>query len=545
MKKSKIALRLISLALTFVLIFSVSGLSVFAVDESDYVAEFRIETDKSTVKKGEDVEVSVFLKADYYISSVSLVVIYNCQAFTLQNTSNTSPSSFLSFSGQLAQKYFTNGNWRISDRLFASRNSRSDYWSHEKTLEKYKAVYATWASDSSRSYYLTKLSEEEKIVSFTLKANEDIEDLSELIFINMDFLKTSNNPQGAFFVGRSTSEGINLNNIVSTGQTIIYKGVDPTVNDEIEHIPGEAVTENLVLPDCENKGSYDSVIYCTFCGDEISRETMVTEALGHKYDGVVTAPDCVNDGYTTYTCLVCSDSYTADTTAALGHTEGEAVEENRVAADCVNDGSYETVVYCTACDEELSRETIAVDAPGHVPGRIEIIDATTEADGSKTTYCSVCDEVISVEVIEKIELSISPSEGKETVIDTENKVIYGLETGIDSLDSFVTTQGYTLKYTYHNDSFFGTGTRVDCIYNGEIKETYYVVIFGDLTGDGVVDIYDSSVVSALVNGDMEFDEDSAFDLASDLNNDTVSDIYDLAIINSVVNGETDISQILK
>ena len=499
MKKSKIALRLISLALTFVLIFSVSGLSVFAVDESDYVAEFRIETDKSTVKKGEDVEVSVFLKADYYISSVSLVVIYNCQAFTLQNTSNTSPSSFLSFSGQLAQKYFTNGNWRISDRLFASRNSRSDYWSHEKTLEKYKAVYATWASDSSRSYYLTKLSEEEKIVSFTLKANEDIEDLSELIFINMDFLKTSNNPQGAFFVGRSTSEGINLNNIVSTGQTIIYKGVDPTVNDEIEHIPGEAVTENLVLPDCENKGSYDSVIYCTFCGDEISRETMVIEALGHKYDGVVTAPDCVNDGYTTYTCSVCGDEYISDPTDALGH----------------------------------------------VPGRVEIIDATTEADGSKTTYCSVCDEVISVEVIEKIELSISPSEGKETVIDTENKVIYGLETGIDSLDSFVTTQGYTLKYTYHNDSFFGTGTRVDCIYNGEIKETYYVVIFGDLTGDGVVDIYDSSVVSALVNGDMEFDEDSAFDLASDLNNDTVSDIYDLAIINSVVNGETDISQILK
>ena len=82
MKKSKIALRLISLALTFVLMISISGLSVFAADESDYVAEFRIETDKSTVKKGEDVEVSVFLKTNYYISSASLVVIYNCQAFT-------------------------------------------------------------------------------------------------------------------------------------------------------------------------------------------------------------------------------------------------------------------------------------------------------------------------------------------------------------------------------------------------------------------------------------------------------------------------------
>ena len=543
MKKSKIALRFISLALTFVLIFSVSGLSVLAVDESDYVAEFRIETDKSTVKKGEDVEVSVFLKADYYIFALSLIVIYNCQSFTLQNTSDVA-SSFLDFSGQLSENYLTNGNWRITDRLFVSKNSRPAYWSREETLEKYKAVCATWAANSNYSSYLTKLSEEEKIVSFTLKANEDIEDLSELIFISLDFLKTATNPQGGLFAGRSTSEEINPSNVVSTGQTIIYKGVDPTVNDEIEHTPGEVVTENLVLPDCKNTGSYDSVIYCTFCGDEISRETTVTDALGHKYDGVVTAPDCVNDGYTTYTCSVCGDSYTADTTAALGHTEGEAVEENRVAADCKNEGSYETVVYCTVCDEELSRETITVKALGHVPGRVEIIDATTEADGSKTTYCSVCDEIISVEVIGKIELSISPSEGKETVIDTENKVIYGLETGIDSLDNFVTTQGYALEYTYFNGSF-GTGTRVDCVYNGEIKETYYVVIFGDLTGDGVVDIYDSSVVSALVNGDMEFDEDSVFNLASDLNNDTVSDIYDLAIINSVVNGETDLSQILK
>lgn len=498
MKKSKIALRLISLALTFVLIFSVSGLSVFATDESDYVAEFRIETDKSTVKKGEDVEVSVFLKADYYISSLSLVVIYNCQAFTLQNTDDTAVASFLTFSGQMASNYRTNGNWRITERLFKQRNSRPDYWSHKTILEKYKAVYASWTSDTSIYWYLSNLREEEKIVSFTFKANEDIEDLSELIFISLDFQKTAEDPQGVLFAGRSTSREVDTNNIISTGQTIIYHGIDPTVNDEAEHTPGETVTENLVPSDCENVGSYDSVVYCTLCGGEISRETIVTDALGHQHEGVVTEPDCVNGGYTTYTCSVCGDEYTAEPTEALGH----------------------------------------------VSGRVEITDATTEADGSKTTYCDVCDEVISVEVIEKITLSVSPADGKETVIDTESKIIYGLEVGIDSLDTFVTVRGYTLEYTYV-DSSFGTGTRVDCIYNGEIKETYYVVIFGDLTGDGVVDIYDASVVSALVNGDMEFDKDSVFNLASDLNDDTVSDIYDLAIINSVINGETDLSQILK
>lgn len=544
MKKSKLALRLISLALTFVLMFSVSGLSAFAADESDYVAEFRIETDKSAVKKGEDVEVSVLLKTNYYISSVSLVVIYNCQAFTLQNTSDDVASSFLTFHGEMAYSYRTNGNWKTTERLFTSRNSRQAYWSREETLEKYKAVYATWASDSSFSYFLTMLNEEEKIVSFTLKATEDIEDLSELIFISLDFQKTAKNPQGVLFAGRSTSEEVNINNIVSTGQTIIYHGIDPTVSEEIEHTPGEAVIENLIFPDCKNKGSYDSVIYCTLCGDEISRETIETEALGHTEGEPVTenevSPDCVNKGSydEAVYCTVCDEELFRETIAvdALGHNYESAV----TAPDCVN-GGYTTFI-CSVCGDEYTDEY--TDALGHTLGRVEITEPTTEKDGLKVTFCDVCDEVLSTEVIEKITLSIDSAEGKDTVIDAENKIIYGLEVGIESLDDFVTVQGYTIEYTYFNGTF-GTGTKVDCVYNGEIKETYYVVVFGDLTGDGVIDIYDASVLAALVNGDMEFDEDSVFNFAADLNNDTVSDIYDLSILNSVVNGETDLTQILR
>ena len=47
-------------------------------------------------------------------------------------------------------------------------------------------------------------------------------------------------------------------------------------------------------------------------------------------------------------------SYTEEV-AALDHTESEAVVENNVAPDCVNDGYYESVVYCGRCDAELSR----------------------------------------------------------------------------------------------------------------------------------------------------------------------------------------------
>ena len=48
------------------------------------------------------------------------------------------------------------------------------------------------------------------------------------------------------------------------------------------------------------------------------------EALGHSHNAVVTAPDCVNGGYTTYTCA-CGDTYTGAETAALGHSFAEGV----------------------------------------------------------------------------------------------------------------------------------------------------------------------------------------------------------------------------
>ena len=48
----------------------------------------------------------------------------------------------------------------------------------------------------------------------------------------------------------------------------------------------------------------------------------VTEgsALGHKYNAVVTKPTCTEGGYTTYTCSACNDTYVADRTNAAGHS---------------------------------------------------------------------------------------------------------------------------------------------------------------------------------------------------------------------------------
>ena len=121
------------------------------------------------------------------------------------------------------------------------------------------------------------------------------------------------------------------------------------IGEEHVHTPAAPVIENEVPATCTTAGSYDSVVYCSECGEEISRET-------------VTVP-------------------------ALGHTAGTAVKENEVAATCTAAGSYDMVVYCTVCGAELSRETTTVPALGH-----NWSAWTSNNDGTHSRTCSVCSE---------------------------------------------------------------------------------------------------------------------------------------------------------
>jgi len=177
-----------------------------------------------------------------------------------------------------------------------------------------------------------------------------------------------------------------------------------TITDQLEHTKGAVVVENEVAPDCENDGSYDNVTYCTVCGVETSREKIIVDKLGHSYNSVVTAPTCEEKGYTTHTCSVCGDAYEDSYVDATGHTPAAAVEENRVESTCTVAGSYDSVVYCSVCDAELSRETKALELASHTPGEVVVeneVAATCTAEGKydNVVYCTVCDAEISRETI--------------------------------------------------------------------------------------------------------------------------------------------------
>ena len=169
------------------------------------------------------------------------------------------------------------------------------------------------------------------------------------------------------------------------------------------HTAGEVVKEKEVAADCVNAGSYDNVVYCTVCQAEVSRETVAVSALGHTevVDAAVGAT-CTSTGLTEGKhCSVCNEVLTAqEEVPALDHTAGEVVKENEVAADCVTAGSYDNVVYCTVCQAEVSRETVAVKATGHKIGPAvienEIASTCTERGSYEIAkYCTVCNAEVS------------------------------------------------------------------------------------------------------------------------------------------------------
>jgi len=165
----------------------------------------------------------------------------------------------------------------------------------------------------------------------------------------------------------------------------------------------------------------------------------------HSYDPEVTTPTCTEQGYTTYTCAICGDSYVGNFVDALGHTEvvdaavaptctatgltegkhcarcsevlekqetvamldhtpAAVVKENEVKATCTKAGSYDAVIYCSVCNTEISHEPKTVEKLAHteeiIPGKPATETETGLTEGIK---CSVCGEILKAqEVIDKL-----------------------------------------------------------------------------------------------------------------------------------------------
>lgn len=145
------------------------------------------------------------------------------------------------------------------------------------------------------------------------------------------------------------------------------------------HNAGEAVRENVIAATCTQAGSYDEVVYCTVCGEELNRETK--------------------------------------TIPATGHTSGSTVRENEVAVTCTESGSYDEVVYCSVCGVELSRNTVTIPALGH---QFELVGWLWN-DYEEATVTFICKNDPSH--VEKVSATIT-SERTEPTVGKQGSVVY-------------------------------------------------------------------------------------------------------------------------
>ena len=120
----------------------------------------------------------------------------------------------------------------------------------------------------------------------------------------------------------------------------------------------------------------------------------------HKIDkstGVVTDPNCTDEGYTTYTCAACNEAVVGNIVPEKGHDWADAVEENRVEATCTKEGSYELATYCKVCEEEKpeSREYKTIPMLPHdwadaVEENRKEATCTKEGSYELAIYCKDC-----------------------------------------------------------------------------------------------------------------------------------------------------------
>ena len=166
-----------------------------------------------------------------------------------------------------------------------------------------------------------------------------------------------------------------------------------------------------VAPSCTETG-LTAGVKCSECGEIITAQQELP-ALGHDYKSVVVAPTCTEDGYTTYTCSVCNDSYVSDHTDALGHsytseittpathtatgvmtytcTCGDTYTE---IVEKTSDHNHEAVITTPTCTEQGYTTYTCECGDNYVD---DYVNATGHADNDNNGYCDICSETVEVE----------------------------------------------------------------------------------------------------------------------------------------------------
>lgn len=259
---------------------------------------------------------------------------------------------------------------------------------------------------------------------------------------------------------------------------------------------GDVHMEDLISAGCSYEfveripGSCDlypcDVYICTICGNYNYETDYSAELSAHtpvEGSGVVTEPGCIEDGYTTYECSTCGQSYQDDWVTAPGHTPGSS----EVTPPTCMEYGY-TTYSCTVCGETYQSNYTA--STGHTADLDSgVVTAPNCVKGGYTTYpCADCDAEIYDEFTDALGHN-NGTDGKCTVCGADGTICFQL------FDSW-------------GDSWNGNG--IDVYVNGTYSETI-TLIANDYAEVGVAYYADQVYEFYWVRGD--YSEECHFNTA--------------------------------
>ena len=159
------------------------------------------------------------------------------------------------------------------------------------------------------------------------------------------------------------------------------------------HVKGEVKIENATESTCEKGGSYDEVVYCTVCNKELSRNTVKTEAKGHKWNNgkVTTEPTYTEEGVKTYTCTACGATKTEVIPKRnMEYTVGSTYQDISTNAIYRITVINQQVEYVCPIDKKLKKATI--------PSQIRIGNVTYKVTSIGNNAFKRCKNLSSITI---------------------------------------------------------------------------------------------------------------------------------------------------
>lgn len=262
-----------------------------------------------------------------------------------------------------------------------------------------------------------------------------------------------------------------------------------------------ATAQETVAPTCTESGKLshwlckdcNGIFLDQDCTQPASEEDLLLPPSGHQYRAVVTPPTCTQEGYTTYTCNRCADSYIGNILPVTPHDYLVII----TAPTCTQEGY--TTYACKNCSHTFVDE---ITAPtGHLNTTVVTVPPTCTEDGLITVTCQDCGISVSNAVA-----ATGHSYQAFTIAPTctqEGHIQMICSCGDSYIESTIAPNGH-----FWNDwTWDGSAKQRNCVICGTIERLEYNNPFGDVIA---TDYYFEPVLWAVDQGITKGTSDTNF-----------------------------------